>query len=284
MSRLATLGRPAAAVLLAAAVVVANASPAVAAPDPIGLSPDGVTWADQLPASLFAGATIVPGGSDTRSFWVRNQQSTPGNLAVALVDVTGADPQFVAQLSVRASIGPQTGPDAVLTSADPCRSLLSSVALAPGASARVDVRLRLASVLNGRTSQGSIAGFNIKLVLTEASAPAPDGCTAVTPGPGGPGGPGGTGGTGGPAPDGTGGGPVAGPVAVISGAADGSVPEPDAFGEATGAGSGAGFPLILPNTGRFLQELDVLGWLLAPLLGGMFAAWWRRRRPEEVED
>lgn len=48
--------------------------PAAHAADEIGLSNDGVTWSDSLPAPLFDPAfRWVPGDSQTASFYVRNQ-------------------------------------------------------------------------------------------------------------------------------------------------------------------------------------------------------------------
>lgn len=273
--------------LLAVAGVfgVGAAAPAVAAPKPIGLSLDGTTYTDSLPSSLFAGATIVPGGTETRSFWVKNQQTTPGNLAVALQDVTGADSAMLAELSVRATVGSSSGSNVGFPSANPCSSMLSAVQLAPGATARVDVRLTLGSGLNGLTSQGSVGAFNFRVTLTSAEVAAPNGCGALVPSnPGG-------GNNGNNGNGGSGGGVITNPghVVIVSGAADGSLPEPaqpgaGQFGETIGKGSGSGFPYTMPNTGRFLQELDVLGYLLALVLGGIFAAWWWRRRDAEEMD
>ena len=38
--------------------------------------------------------------------------------------------------------------------------------------------------------------------------------------------------------------------------------------------------IIEPNTARFFQEFDVVAWLVAMILGGIFA-WWRRSRDPE---
>jgi hypothetical protein len=163
----------------------------------------------------------------------------------------------------------------VFSAANPCTSLVSGVALAPGAAVKVDVTLKLSSSLAGHTAQGSVGGFDVKLTLTSTDVPAPSGCAAVTPpNPGGGGGGGGGGGHGSTTPP-------AGEIdtAVVSGAADGTIPKTDnSFPVSGGTGRGSGAEIIIPNTARFFQEFDVVGWLVALVLGGIFAWWWRRRR------
>jgi len=73
--------------MIAAATVLLGLgiAPASAA-DELGLSPDGVTWADALPGPLFDPAfRWVPGDSETRTFYVRNQSSDDGVLNVTLL-------------------------------------------------------------------------------------------------------------------------------------------------------------------------------------------------------
>ena len=102
-------------ILVVAIGVVFGASvPAHAAPKPIGLSTDGVTFTDTLPSSVFGGALIVPGKPVTRTFWVKNQAADAGNLAVALTDVTGTDGTFLGALSLQLTAGATTGPSAVV--------------------------------------------------------------------------------------------------------------------------------------------------------------------------
>jgi hypothetical protein len=269
-------------VLALIALVVMGTMPvgalsAQAAVDPLVVSPDGTSYANNLPTSLFAGALIVPGKSITRTFWVKNQSTETGNLAVALRDITGTDGNLLAALSIRAVAGPTTGTTKQFSAANPCISLVSGVTLAAGAVMQVDVRLSLSSSLSGKTSQGSIGGFKIPLTLTSTDVPAPSGCntTVVTPPSGGGGG--GTnnpGGTGGPGTIGT---------VVIEGAATGTVPGTVDNGPLSGIG-GKGYvrsEVVIPNTGRFWQELDIIGYLIAMVLGGIFAWRWRRRDREE---
>jgi hypothetical protein len=266
--------------LVVAGATLAFAAPAQAATKPIGLSTDGVTYTDTLSTSLFAGVLIVPGKSATRTFWVKNRSALPGNLAVALRGVSGGDANLIAALSLRGVAGATTGPTVAFTSANPCRTILSGVSLPAGAVIQVDLKLTLSSSLTQQTSQASVGAFKIPVTLTSTDVPAPDGCGPSTPvNPPTP-------------PTHTGGTPVvtvpAGTIdtAEISGAADGSVPAGEVDnGPLSGlGGKGAVRSLaIIPNTGRFFQEWDVVGYLLALVVGGIFAWWWRRRRSYEEE-
>jgi hypothetical protein len=225
---------------------------------------------------LFAGVHIVPGMSTTRTFWVENRTAMPGNLAVALTGVTGGDSHLIAALSLRAVAGASAGPTVPFTAATPCHSLVSGVFLAPGGVLQVDVKLAMSNWPAHHMSQGSAGSFQIPVMLTSTDVAAPDGCSVTTPvtPPGHTGG-----GPTGTTPPGTIG------TALISGAADGTVPagEVDNGPLAGLGGKGAVRSLdIIPNTGRFWQEIDVAGYLIAIVLGGIFA-WWRRRRNYEEE-
>ena len=259
--------------LIVVATGVGVASPAQAAPKPIGLSIDGTTYTDQLTTSLFAGALIVPGGTITRSFWVKNRTAFAGNLAVAVQDVTGANGAMIAALSLRADSGTQNGAYVGFSSVNPCRSLLSALNMPAGDETRVDVTLKLSSSLTHLTSQSSVGAFKVRVVLTSTDVAAPDGCAAstpVTPPPGG--------GHPDPTPPGT------IDTALLWGNAEGTVLPTLAEGPLSGLGGDGSVRSVsvIPNTGRFWQELDVTGYLIAMVLGGIFA-WWRRRRPYEEE-
>jgi len=272
MGRRALLSMLAVVALLAVGLGLWAAAPAFAAPKPIGLSLDGVTYTDDLPSSLYAGALIVPGDTILRSFYVKNRAADPGNLAVALQGVSGVDSVMISYLSVAAAAGSQTGPSVGFPTAAPCRSLISGVGLASGGVVRVDVRLKLSSSISGLTSQSSVGSFDLHVTLTSTDVPAPTGCAAVTPP---------TGGSGGGGHSATPPGEI--DSVTVSGAADGSLPDDgDGMADLSGTGHGIGAQIIEPNTDRFFQEIDVVGWLVAMIVGGIFA-WWRRRKdPEET--
>lgn len=256
--------------------ILAFAAPAQATDRPLALSADGVTFGDALPSSVFAGAAIVPGTTVTRTFWVKNQTTMPGNLAVALRDVAGGDAQLIAAITLRVIAGPDSGVPVPLVSAKPCRSLISGVSLPAGGTMQVDVELRLSNSLAHRSAQGSAGSFMLPVTLTSTDVRAPDGCSVMTPvdPPSGHGG--------GTPPNGMPPGTIG--TAVVSGAADGTVLPTLGDGPMSGLGGKGAVrgDIVLPNTGRFWQELDIVGYLIALVLGGIFA-WWRRRRPHEEE-
>jgi hypothetical protein len=278
MIRRAFLRIAAVGALLVAVTGFGVAAPANAAPKPIGLSSDGTTYTDQLSGSLFAGAVIVPGSTITRSFWVKNRNTTAGNLAIAVQDVSGANNAMIAALSLSANSGSHSGSNVPFSTVDPCRSLLSALTMAPGDEVRVDVKLKLSSSLNHLTAQSSVGAFKVRVVLTSTDVAAPDGCAAVSPPQGGGDTPGGNPGGGNTTP------PGQIDTEVISGAADGNVLPTLAQGPLSGlGGKGSVYnSAIEPNTARFFQEFDVVWWLVALMLGGIFA--WYRRRNESLEE
>ncbi|MBN9141357.1 MAG: hypothetical protein J0H23_11075 [Micrococcales bacterium] len=262
------LGAAAVALLVGAGVVL-PAAPAAAVLYPIGLSSDGTSFAPSYPGSLFSGATIVPGGAVTRTFWVKNNETSAGNLAVAIRNVGSLDTLFVSSLSATAVAGATSG-RAAFADAEPCVSLVKGVRLASSGITRVDVTLELASSLTGREAQQSLALFDLFVTLTSTDVAAPDGCTPPVP-------------------------PPAGAETSDDGyAATATVP-----GARQGGGSATPAPSPAPeelphsgddpvharygNTDRFYQEYFVAWWLLAFVLGGVYA-WLRERRRERIPE
>lgn len=254
--------------LVAIGAVFGTAVPAQASSKPIGLSTDGVTFTDAMPGSLFAGVTLVPGQEVTRTFWVKNRAPEDGNFAVAVQDVASGDPAFLGALSLQLTAGPTTGPAVLFSTVAPCRSLVSAVQFGPGAIVRIDAKLSLSPSL--QSSQSSVGGFKLPVTMTSTDVAAPDGCAASSGG-GGSTGAGGSGHHGGTID-----------TVTLDGAAGGSVavetdPLPDANGTGYVYANG-----IIPNTGRFYQEFDILGWLALLALSGIVAVWRSRRDPEET--
>jgi hypothetical protein len=154
--------------LLAAAMTIGVAAPAHAA-DEVLVSPDGVSFSNSYPGSLFGSiAMLVPGDSDQETFYVRNGGSEPGHLRITLKDVVAADADFADALTVSASTVDQAGPAATTLSADPCWVLLQGVTLGVGQTVAVTTELKLGD-LHGLAGQGATASFAIGVALSSAA-------------------------------------------------------------------------------------------------------------------
>lgn len=122
-------------------IVLALGAGPVYADDLVGVSLDGSDWTDQLRRPLFDPALRwVPGDTETRSFWVRNQGPTAASMQLALRR-TGLGPllsRHDVQIDGRVDGGSWTS----LTD-DAGRTLADGV-LAQGEEVRVDVRVAFA--------------------------------------------------------------------------------------------------------------------------------------------
>jgi hypothetical protein len=275
------------AVIVALLAIVLGAPTASAANPPIAISDDGVAYGDSFPGNLYDGVLLIPGASASRAFWVMNTGPSSANLAITLIGVESASPDFLAAITNTASAGSHMG-SALFSSAGDCVSLIHGVHLAPGESAKVSTTLAMSNV-SGTTGQGAQAAFNLGVNLTSDDVPAPTGCTASpnpTPNPSPAPTPGPTSG----GPDSGGGGtvvipglptqptdpgatPTATPTPSVSPSPSAS-PEP---GEPSEPGSGD----VPWNTKRLYQEWFVAAWVIEFMLGGYFA--WRHARGREGE-
>jgi len=128
--------------LIAAGVALLGlgTAPASAAGE-LGLSPDGVTWGDALPGPLFDPAfRWVPGDSEVRSFYVRNQSGDDAVLNVTLV--TGPVESLIdtGDLTVSAKVG--TGAYAAADTAG-SHLLINQVSVPSGAVRKISVKVDL---------------------------------------------------------------------------------------------------------------------------------------------
>ena len=150
--------------LVAAAVLAVGATAAPAhADDEVGLSLDGVSWANQLAAPLFDDdLRWAPGDTDAASFLVRNDGPSAGEVTV---DVIAADPDGLLAsdaflLEARLGTGPWVEVLAGSTRLDPV--LLD---IAEGARTRITVR----GTFDPQTTdhQDEIAPFQVRVTMAE---------------------------------------------------------------------------------------------------------------------
>jgi hypothetical protein len=268
----------------AVGALVSMSSVAAASNPPIGISDDGVTYGSSLPGPLFQGVQLVPGGSATRSFWVKNTGPSGANMAITLIDVAAADPAFLSALTITAQAGTHSG-SARFDHGGDCISLVHGVPLAKDAAVRIDVTLSMANV-GGTTGQNAVAAFNLGVRLTSDDVSAPTGCAGSSepqPPPT-------------PNPTPTGGDDSGGGTVVIPGVTPPTpTPAPVPTTTPTPAPSPSESPAPSPspeptdpddapvqwNTDRLYQEWFVAAWVIEFILGGYFA--WRSNRRQQGE-
>ncbi|GAB2974182.1 hypothetical protein [Frigoribacterium salinisoli] len=212
----------------APALPAAAAAPAAAVPR-LMLSDDGAVWERHLSSSLFGDRLLlVPGGSATESFWVKNLSDVPAVLRTSVADVRSSSPALTRWLSVSTTPLETLGGTTTVALGDgTCTGSTTATVLGGGDAVLLDVGL----ALDERATEGSAGqavDFTVLVTLTGVVAEAPPaaGCAtpddeavgtvpAVGPGASGPVRPG-SGGTGGELTAGSGG---------AGGAADGSGPD-----------------------------------------------------------
>ncbi|WP_427870188.1 hypothetical protein [Leucobacter luti] len=167
------------------AATVAASTPATAVSDPLLISSDGVHFAPGPGPRLFADlGRVVPGDRARETVWVRNDSSDPASLAVALVDVAASDPALAGASTLEVGVstgaagdppgaGTRTTTVAAAQDAGGRVPAAEAVALAPGATARVDVALAVHPALGERAGEAGAAGaladfsFGLEATLTQ---------------------------------------------------------------------------------------------------------------------
>jgi hypothetical protein len=149
----------------------------------VELSNDGSSWSGSLSAPLFASTPqLVPMGSQSASFWVRNSAADDGYLRLTVENLSWSGSHYASALSMAASVPDVTGSPLTLGSSSGCIVLLEGVLLPAGQAVKVTTTLALGD-LNGTTGQSGAAGMDIGVMLEQATSAAPAvGCNpAVVP-------------------------------------------------------------------------------------------------------
>jgi hypothetical protein len=274
----ALLGAPSAA-RAATSVTTPTAGPTQV----VQFSTDGIHWSDSYSPQLFQGVLLVPGGSATRAFYVRNGATEAAILQVTLADVTTTSIPLANAVSISSSTTGAPGATVPVSLAQPCYTLSQGLRLASGDSIRLDNTVSLGD-LNGIAGQTASVWFALRVSFssTDAAAPLPNTCpidygTVDTfPNPTTPGS---------LAPAGTrGSSPVYHRTAAgwTVGTSVGGAPVATTITPTTPADPSV--PLVqslVSNTGRLYQEYDVAFWLAMSVLGVVILVLVRRRRAEE---
>jgi len=175
--------RIAAYLLGALALILGTVTPAVAANE-LGLSADGVHWGNSLPGQLFdPSMRWVPGDSETRTFYVRNQSKDAAVLDVTLV--TGPVEALIETGDVSIGVRVDNG---VFESANTSGThvLASQVPVARGQRHRIDVRVAFdPASTNASEAKRLRLRFNVRLSQDASVLPPTNGGTGDNPGHGG---------------------------------------------------------------------------------------------------
>ena len=166
-------------IVLAGFVVLTTAGSA-RADDAVGLSLDGHQWSSSLTQPLFDPAfRWVPGDTETRSLWVRNQGPTGASMQIAL-QAPPANP-LLAGDDLKIDARAQDGAWLALPTDGSTQTLVDRT-LAKGDRVRLDLRV---AFVPGSTNQTQLRELPLKFVVQ---------LTQARPGGGGPGGDAGGGG------------------------------------------------------------------------------------------
>lgn len=175
----------------AASVFALPAAPALAADDDgIDFSRNGSTWVEDPLASVFPGipggsglangyaGVLVPGGSRTGTFFIRNSKDEPGQLSVVVMAVKPSSPDVGAtfHLAGRDDDGDGLEPTAVREIVD-CTELIPTRVIEPGESVQVTAEVSIPATATGKVAQNGAVAFELRVGLAdETVAKTPDGC------------------------------------------------------------------------------------------------------------
>lgn len=254
----------------------------------VQFSGDGIHWSDSLGRELFSGVILVPGGTATGAFYVRNGAVEPAILRITLADVSTNNIDYANGLSISSSTPGAPGASVPVSAAQPCYTLAQGLRLASGDSTRIDTTATLAD-LSGTAGQGGVVSFVLRISLssTDAAAPLPNACPEAY-------------GNIDTFADPTKGGSATRSVGRVTHSATTYHRTAQGWSPSTWRGGAAvttptrpvvpeqpSAPLVstlVTNTGRFYQEYDVAFWLAMSVLGALIVILVRRRREEDQPD
>jgi hypothetical protein len=251
--------RAAFAVVGAAVLAVLPASGASAA-DEVVLSSDGVSWGPTMNGPLFGTVVgLVPEESRTATLWVRNSSQHEVVLRLTLDSTTWSDSDYAAAMTAGAAAPGAVGSTVSITTAGPCRLILTGATLDPGETLPVTMTIALGD-LTGRSGQDATVAMALGVTVFETSAAtsatdcaAPTLVVPLTP-------------------------PLQGSAAVAA-------QQPDSRSDAISI-PGLALPFLLANTIASFNESPLLWAFLAVILGGSlfyileYLPFRRRRRGE----
>jgi hypothetical protein len=165
---------------------LANPPAAHAADDPtMEFSADGVNWSTVYSGQLFAGVLVIPGGSATRTFWVRNDAPEPGILRLTLAKVSTNSTALADATTIAATAStvapsvPSSVPGVAvpLSAAQPCYTLSEGLIVDAGGAVDITNTMALADV-DGLAAQAGWVSFVLRITFssTDQGAAVPNTC------------------------------------------------------------------------------------------------------------
>ena len=151
------------------AAVSLGAAPAHAVGSALEFSTDGAHYSAVFPGSLFKDvAVLVPGDSQTITFWIRNAASSAGYLRLVMSDVATSNPALADALSLKVDTEAIAGAPARLSLASPCWVVAEGDRLESGGTVRVTATLTLGD-LDYTDGQNARSLFSVRAGLSDAA-------------------------------------------------------------------------------------------------------------------
>lgn len=146
-----------------------GAAPAYATGNGMEFSTDGAHYSTVFPGSLFKDvAVLVPGDSQTVTFWIRNAADSAGYLRLVMSDVATSNPALADALSLRVDTESFAGTPARLSLASPCWVIAEGDRLESGGAVRLTATLTLGD-LDNTDGQNAKSLFSVRAGLSDAS-------------------------------------------------------------------------------------------------------------------
>src|SRR6185312_6133871 len=101
---------------------------------------------------------MVPGDSQTKTFYVRNSGNEAGVLRITMEDVSATNVDFANALTLGVTTTGHAGTSASITRANPCWELLDGQTIGAGQSVVVTATVALGD-LDGQAGQGAMASM-----------------------------------------------------------------------------------------------------------------------------
>jgi hypothetical protein len=152
-----------------AAAASLSAVPAHAVGSALQFSTDGAHYSTVFPGSLFTDvAVLVPGDSQTITFWIRNAADSAGYLRLVMSDVATTNPALADALSLKVDTATTAGAPARLSQASPCWVVAEGDRLESGGTVRVTATLALGD-LSDTDGQSARSLFSVRAGLSDAT-------------------------------------------------------------------------------------------------------------------